>query len=244
MEAIESLKNLGLTAPESRCYLALSKLGAADAKQISADTQIKRTTVYALLENLAHKGFVQVNITGKRQLFSPVPARTVRLMYEKKLDHFNSLIPWLESLKTSSASPGGVRFMNTRKEVEQFYLAQIEKYKNKSYRIIGTERDWNKLNPEFLKRVHETLKQNKTRVQLLLSADTPKIANRATQTRLRDVRYLPMQYTFRTTIDIFDDAILLVSPELSSVAVVIAIPAMIDVFSAVFTMLWDKVGKK
>jgi hypothetical protein len=58
---------------------------------------------------------------------------------------------------------------------------------------------------------------------------------------LREFKYLPPIYKFKSTIDIFGDRILIVSPELSSLAVVIAIPAMTDVFKTVFQVLWDNV---
>ncbi len=60
---------------------------------------------------------------------------------------------------------------------------------------------------------------------------------------LREWRYAPAKYNFKSTIDMYDDKILVVSPHLSSLAVVIAVPAMVDVFKSVFEMLWDFLGE-
>ncbi len=58
---------------------------------------------------------------------------------------------------------------------------------------------------------------------------------------LRTVKYLPQKYVFKSTLDIFDDQVLVVSPELTSLAVVISVPVMMDVFKNVFEMMWDVV---
>ena len=50
---------------------------------------------------------------------------------------------------------------------------------------------------------------------------------------------MPERFKFKSTIDIYADKVLIVSPELSSLAVVIAIPAMVDVFKSAFEMIWE-----
>jgi hypothetical protein len=54
------------------------------------------------------------------------------------------------------------------------------------------------------------------------------------------MKLLPPNYDFKTNIDIFDDKILVIGPDLSSLAVVIKIPAMTDVFKSIFEILWEK----
>jgi hypothetical protein len=39
--------------------------------------------------------------------------------------------------------------------------------------------------------------------------------------------------------DVFDDKILIISPDLTSLAIVIAIPAMVDIFKSMFEIIWD-----
>jgi len=56
---------------------------------------------------------------------------------------------------------------------------------------------------------------------------------------LRDYKYLDKKYSFKSTIDIYNDKILIVSSELSALAVVVALPPMVDVFKAIFEALWD-----
>jgi hypothetical protein len=55
---------------------------------------------------------------------------------------------------------------------------------------------------------------------------------------LRTFKYLPEKYVLKSTIDIYADKIVIIGPEIKALAVVVAIPAMVDVFRSVFEMLW------
>ena len=63
--------------------------------------------------------------------------------------------------------------------------------------------------------------------------------NDADKSLLREVKFLPEKYKFKSTIDIFKDKVLIISPEISSLAVVLEVPAMVDVFKSVFEITWD-----
>jgi hypothetical protein len=53
------------------------------------------------------------------------------------------------------------------------------------------------------------------------------------------VRTLSPTHTFKSTIDIFDDKVIVVTPDLHALAVVIEVPTMVDVFQAMFDLLWE-----
>jgi len=47
---------------------------------------------------------------------------------------------------------------------------------------------------------------------------------------------------FKSTLNIFKDKVLIINPESSSLAVVIAVPAMVDIFRSMFEIIWDSIG--
>ncbi len=243
MQAQSALRPLGLSPEESELYVLLNRRGASDARRLAAELGIKRTSVYAMLDRLCEKGFVQQRVTKNGREYLAERPQKVKLTQEKKIAQFTALIPWLESQATREAQTEGVRFFETRQELKQWYLGMLNEYAGRSYRIIGTQQDWYRLDPDFLEAIHRTFKEKRLRAQILFSADTPRLYQEKEKAIYRDVRYLPKAYTFRTTIDLFDDQVLLVSPEQRAVAVVISNPAMMDVFDAIFRCLWE-VGKE
>ena len=238
MQARNVLQPLGLSPEESDLYVLLNRLGSSDARKLAAELGIKRTSVYAMLDRLCEKGFVQQRVTKNGREYSAERPSRVKLTQEKKIAQFTSLIPWLESQATRTEAPHGIRFFETRQELKQWYIGKLEEYAGRSYRIIGTQKDWYRLDPDFLTTIHKTFKEKRIKAQILFSADTPRITQETDLSIYQDVRYLPKEYSFRTTIDLFDDQVLLVSPEQQAVAVVISIPAMMDVFDAMFRCLW------
>lgn len=235
---LTALKELGLSEHESLIYLSLLKLGGSAASTVAKDIGIKRTTVYALLKNLAEKGFVTLYHKKNKQLYYAEKPQRVVDYYEKKVKSFEAFIPSLETLSKKQAQMTGIRFIETIPELKKFYGDILKEYKNKKYHIIGDAAAWENLAPEFFVQFRKDRAKANTRTQLLLTS-TSKTTNPENSKLLREVKFLPKKYSFKSTIDIYKDKILIVSPEISSLAVVIEVPAMTDVFRAMFEMLWD-----
>lgn len=235
---LTALKELGLSEHESLIYLSLLKLGSSTASTIAKDTGIKRTTVYALLKNLAEKGFVTLYYRKNKQLYYAEKPQRVAEYYEKKVKSFEAFIPTLETLSKKQAQMTGIRFIETVPELKKFYGNIITEYKNKQYYAIGDAGAWENLAPEFFIQFRKDRAKANIHTQLLLTNTSQNVSPEDTKL-LREVKFLPKKYSFKSTIDIYKDKILIISPELSSLAVVIEVPAMTDIFRAMFEMLWE-----
>jgi len=242
MDTLNTLINLGLSNQEAAVYITTLKLGAGPASAVAKETGLKRTTVYPILKSLAKKGFVSVAFKGTHRQYQAQRPQKLAHYYERQLEAFNSIIPSLNSLEKKQAQSLGLRFIETRDELKRFYDEILSEYKNKSYYIISSAGGWEGIDPEFFVQYRKDRGEQNIKTKLILTADSAGISPRDPEL-LRDVKFLPAKYHFRSTIDIYKDKVLIVSPELTSLAVVIAIPAMTDVFKAVFEILWDYLDK-
>ncbi len=243
MENTAILKTLGLSDSEVAIYLSLLKLGGSLASQVSKEAGLKRTSVYAILKTLGEKGFVSVYFRkNKRYYYAQQPQRLAQY-FEKKLELFTNIIPTLESLGRKQDQQLGLRFIETKEELEAFYTGLLAQYKNKKYCIIGSLHGWEDIDPSFFKRFRVERGRANIKTRLLLTADS-RTDNPPDPKLLRDVRYLPAKYNFKSTIDVYPDQILIVSPHLSSLAVVVAVPAMVDIFKSIFEVMWEMMGKE
>lgn len=243
MKHEKALEELGLSGEESIVYVALLRLGGSIASVVAKDVGIKRTTVYAILKSLAEKGFVTMYYRKNKQLYYAEKPERVADYFSKKITNFTEIIPALESLGKKQIQISGIRLIETVDELKKFYRGVLGEYKNKTYHIIGNANAWEGIAPEFFKDFRVKRGKEKVATKLLLTSDSKGI-NPAEKEMLREFKYLPAKYSFKSTIDIFDDKILIVSPELSCLAIVIAVPAMVDVFRMVFQMLWDFLDEK
>lgn len=238
LEIEPALVGIGLSKQEAAVYLAVYTLGEATASQVAKEQGLKRTTVYPILKKLAGQGMINTYIKKSRQVYRAEKPDRLAKIYSGKLQHFVDLIPTLKTLQRTSSLDYGLRFIETRQELERFYKDIIDDYAGKEYRSIGDVRGWEDIDPEFFTWYRKARARARIKIRILLT-DSSKDTNPTEKSLLRDYRYLPPEYQFRCSIDIYKDKILIVSPELNSLAVVIAVPAMMDIFSSMFEMIWN-----
>lgn len=240
MEQTKALLEIGLTEQEAETYLALLKIGGTTATILAKEIGIKRTTVYPVLKSLAEKGCVFVYFRkSKRFYYAQKPEKLVNLL-EKKVEFFTSVLPSFESLDKKQAQTIGLRFIETKEELKQFYENILAEYPNKSYRVIGNAFEWESIDPEFFAYYRQSRGRLGIKTRLLLSADS-KDVNPTDKSLLREYKYLPEKYRFKSTMNIFKDKVLIVSPHITSLAVVIAVPVMVDIFKSMFEIIWESV---
>jgi len=243
MENVAIIKNLGLDDQEANIYLALLRLGGLKASTIAKEVGLKRTTIYPILQSMAQRGLVNVFYRkSERMYYAEKPTKVVAVM-QKKLDLFENIIPVLGVMQKNTGGQIGLQFIETLPELKNFYLKILDEYKNKSYRVIGSATGWEGLDPKWFIQFRTDRGQNNIHTRLLLTEESKNI-NPKNKKLLREFKYLPEKYQFKSTIDIYDDKILIVSPQLSSLAVVVAVPAMVDIFKSVFDIIWEMLSEE
>ena len=238
-EKMAILKDLGLSDEEIGVYTCLLKLGGTNATTLSKHAGLKRTTVYPILERLISKEIVTSYDRGTKRFYVPTKPDRLGNLFERKLLDLQKIIPILEKMQGTNAESYGVRFLQSKQELKSFYNGILEEYRNKEYYIIGSATSFINLDREFILDFRKKRAAQGTCVKLLLTSDSRSEVGQQDPSLHREYKYLPEKYSFKSTIDIYDDKIIIVGPEIKSLAVVIAIPPMVDVFRSVFEILWE-----
>ncbi len=238
MSHISTLQTLGLSEDEAKTYLALLKFGGGNAIALAKEVGVKRTTIYPILKSLHEKGFASTYFSKTKKLYRAEKPDKVAGQFEKRLESFSLIIPELKTIEKQVISHVGLRFIETKQELERFYTGILVEYKGKNYDAVGSATAWEGIDPEFFQKYRFDRADAKIKTRILLSADSA-AASPADVKLLRDVRVLPKNHTFKSTMDIFADKILIVNPDQSTLAVVIEVPSMVDIFKEMFEMLWE-----
>lgn len=108
-EAVELLKELGLTEYESHTLVALFRLGTATAKEIAEMNSVPRTRVYDAVDSLHDLGLVDIQYTSPRK-FTPVSRDTavhkLRLSHENTITELSETIHQLEPVERQTEEFG------------------------------------------------------------------------------------------------------------------------------------------
>ena len=241
MQPHYNLEEFHLEPTEADVYIALLKRGGAQASILARDTGIKRTSMYTTLANLTRKGFVKTVYKKSLQWYTPVPPYKVADSFRKKADAFELLIPKLEALSSKSQDVFGIQVIESLQELKDFYLGVPKEYKGMTYDSIGNTNTWNLYDRQFFESYREMRARAGIATRVLLTRDSKSVNPKNNKELLRDVRYLPEVVKFKSVMDIFPDKVLLISPELHSLALVIETRAMIDIFQGMFSCIWELV---
>ena len=118
---------LGLNAYETRAYIALLSLGAADANEVSARTRIPRGRIYDVLNSLVENNLVELQESRPKKFQAVTPKIALRNLiekkkkeYERKSRQLNRLVSEIESTMTEmmTSADSNVFWIVTRNDRE------------------------------------------------------------------------------------------------------------------------------
>ncbi len=107
---IEKLKKLGLTGYEAQAYLALLKLGDAEADEIASAANIPMGRIYNVLSNLEEYRLIRAQDTRPRKYACVEPAAAMERLLKNKHEELKQAASELETLSSDLAAElSGVR---------------------------------------------------------------------------------------------------------------------------------------
>ena len=116
-ELEHALKEIGISDKEARVYLAVLSLGSTTAYRIAEKCDVKKPTVYVILEDLRKKGLVLKVPHAKKALFAAVDIGEYLHEQESKLSAVQRLMPKFNAL--SAAKGANVYFFSGFRGIEQ-----------------------------------------------------------------------------------------------------------------------------
>lgn len=116
-ELAYTLQQIGLSDKEAQVYLALLSLESATAYRIAENCDVKKPTVYVILEELRKKGLVLKVPHVKKSLYSARNIGEYLQEQESRLDSVRSIVPRLQAL--GIADKPGVYFFTGLQGIAQ-----------------------------------------------------------------------------------------------------------------------------
>ncbi len=133
----QTLEHIGLSEKEARVYLALLSLESATAYRIAEHCDVKKPTVYVILEDLRKKGLVLKIPHAKKGLFSARDIGEYLHEQESRLKAVRLMLPKLHAL--GSQNKPGVFFFTGLQGVAQAIDYKFDGMRGKTFRsFYGT----------------------------------------------------------------------------------------------------------
>lgn len=134
MQLTDVLKNLGLNEKQAKVYLSLIQFGQATGYAIAEATNMKKPTVYVVLEDLRMKGLVRKIPNAKRQIFEAKSPDEFLAQTQENLDRAKSALPQLLALTKSEQNPKSYLYEGVR-GIEEAMELHLDKMAGKE--LVG-----------------------------------------------------------------------------------------------------------
>ena len=116
-----NLSTLGFDEKETAVYIALLELGEVTVSAIVRKSNIKRTTVYAIIETLERRGLIGYTKHNKRTFYFAEDPRLLSDQLEEKKERLNAVLPQLLALSGRFTKKPKIRYYEGKEGIEHVY---------------------------------------------------------------------------------------------------------------------------
>lgn len=248
-ELLEKLMAMGLAEKEARVYLSLVLIGEQPVSSLARQTELKRTTLYTVVEDLMKKGLVNKTAHHGVSIFSALDPQRLDMYLEHEAKSeaarlarakasLGQLVTELVSLQPNMAAQPKVRFFEGERGMREAYEDTL----NASETILAMAN---------IATMHEGLpyffpdyyKQRSQERKIHIQAIFPD--NAASRERAqhdkeenRSTRFIPEKdFPFVPEINIYDNKVLVISWQ-EKIALLIESEAVAQLHKQLFKLAW------
>jgi sugar-specific transcriptional regulator TrmB len=242
----ETLKQLNLSKNESIIYETLIKFGELSISAIARESGVNRRNVYDSMDRLREKGLV-FEIRNKREsVYKAVDPIKLREILAEKSEKLESILPNLREMYENTPHDNEV-FIYKGLEGWKNYMKEVVRSKAVLY-TIGGKGQWadEQLAPFLENFMEEALKAGvgfETLFDHEVISEKRKILD--TSISIENIRALPKEYSTKSTIQVFDDQVVILDGEQGDTIndktsfFIIKNKLIADSFRIWFKMMWQ-----
>jgi len=250
------LKKLGLSDKEIDLYVAGLKSGPATVLDLAKFSQIKRPTVYVLIEHLRKLGLANQSFKGEQKLFEMArPQKLFKFIDEEKREteeKEKNLGKIISDLEAMAKKP---EFATDTKIYEGFeaigeVMSEFARSKSLTYAIssgyyfdkIGMEKF---LMATFMKNIAKVRERYKNRIRIVTDPNPLMVRLYLLEYRdVREFRFLPKEIKLPAMMNICEDRIALFSTHKPYSVIVIKNRTIAEMIKFMFDMMWQSLEGK
>lgn len=242
-QTIEVLQGLGLSENEAKVYLACLGLGSTTALKIAKSAEIKRPTVYSVIESLKSKGLISIEVHGFKQRFVAETPEKLEEVLELKKQQFKKLLPDLQALQNSHDDGGFIKYFEGMEGIKSVYQSMIKDIKpHEDYLVIGNADELLALDKKFFEDFFNKRSKLNINIRVLVQKNKGGEWIKTYGKNLNaQVKYLPENTKINTNLVIIPGRMLIHELTEPIKGIVIENKRTIDMQREIFEILWHSI---
>jgi len=238
---LNTLTNIGLTDKEAKVYMAGMSLGPSRVQDIASAADVKRTTVYSILESLKVRGLFKTELIGWKTLYTAEPPEKLESLVETMRHSVRENLPEFNALYNLHSSGAFISYYEGIEGVKNAYEGLLRDIKpREDYLVIGDSAEWFTQDQEFF---HSFLKRRaKLNINIrLLLQDTPTAREQKKMERQHNqhIKILPAGFKLSANVVMIPRRLILNQYKMSPLAMVIENESIIQTNRELFEIIWQ-----
>ena len=238
------IQEVGLSANEAAVYLAALKLGPTTVMQLARSSEVKRTTVYSVLESLLAYGLMRIEPKGFKKRYTAEAPEKLDVLLEGRRSSLLDLLPELSAIYNLHGGESFLRYYQGLDSIKSIYEGLIKDVLPKEdYLVISDQSRWYNLDPEFFESF--TRRRGKLNINIkLLLTDTP-IARDFQKRQVNynmTVKILPKNTILSTNLVVIPRRVVIHQIVPPAFAVVVENRSIVQMHVEMFKIIWDGIN--
>jgi sugar-specific transcriptional regulator TrmB len=242
---IEILKEIGLTEHESAVYFTMVSLGPSPVLKIARASEVKRTTIYSVIDSLKEKGLVRIEPKGFKSLFvAESPEKLESILEQRK----NKLKTHLKDFMEIYNKGGGetlIKIYEGLEATKSIYNSLLEDIKpGEDYMIIAGMKKAYEIDKIFYDDLRDRRAKLPIKVRILVADQENEESKNILQFQKNfnlEARALPKETKLTTNMVITPQRILIHQLEQPIMAIVIENKSTIKMHQELFEVMWNSI---
>ncbi len=222
MEIPELLAVFGLNEKKTSIYLAALEMGPSSALALAERANIKRTTVYDLIDELKRLGLITETIRGKRARYAATDPDRLKDLVRRQSLALEVLLPQLKALYNVPGVKPGVRYFEGIAGVQAALEDTLTAQDKTLLGILSMEDLYETIGEAYMEDYVKRRIAMGYKLRVVRSKEK-EVAKRwpSSKKENRDRRYAPKGYVFGMTQYVYDNKVLLLSSRKENFAMVV-----------------------
>jgi sugar-specific transcriptional regulator TrmB len=237
------LTDLGLSEHEALVYLANISLGPTTILKIAQAAEIKRTTVYAVIESLKTKGLINVQIKGFKKLFAPENPEKLETILENRKNLLNKAMPDFSALFNLKGTESAIKYYEGLEGIKTVYESLLKDVRpHDDYLIISNQQDWYQIDPEYFLDFIERRAKLPIKIRFLTQEGPISREHKKLEKNFNEhIKFLPKETSLNTNLVIIPKKVVIHQLTPPIMAMVIENQSVVRMHKELFEIIWKSV---
>jgi len=243
---IEILKEIGLSEHESAVYFTMVSLGPSTILKIARASQVKRTTIYSVMDSLKEKGLASVELKGFKSLYVAESPEKLEHVLESRKNKFKKNLDDFLSIYNKGGGETLIKIYEGLEATKSIYNGLLEDIKSgEDYLIISDMKKAFDLDKEFFNDLRERRAKLPIKVKVLISdsgTEEGQDFKKYEKNYNLKAKFLPTNTKLTTNLVITPQRVLIHQLEPPIMAIIIENKSTIKMHQELFDVMWNSIS--